>query len=230
MKAVILQSAYFPWRGYFDLIHDADIFCFYDEVKYTKNDWRNRNKIYSPQGVRWLSIPLSRDAVKQKISSVTLPSGFEVAHLDALRNAYDRAPHWDQLEALQKELYQDNHFTLLSKLNQYATQKIASLIGVNTRFVDSADYDLKGDRIERLVNLLNALGATEYITGPSAKNYLAGAEHLFEENKVNLSYKDYGEYPKYPQTHEPFEPFVSILDLIANVSYSEMPNYIWARR
>jgi hypothetical protein len=58
MTAVVLQSSYIPWRGYFDLIHDADVFVFYDDVQYTVNDWRNRNRIKTANGVVWLTIPV----------------------------------------------------------------------------------------------------------------------------------------------------------------------------
>src|SRR3954469_1788276 len=73
MKVVVLQSNYVPWKGYFDLIHDADLFIFYDEVQYTKNDWRNRNRIVTKNGPQWLTIPIPHEAVHQKISEVLLP-------------------------------------------------------------------------------------------------------------------------------------------------------------
>lgn len=58
-KVGVIQSNYIPWKGYFDLIHDVDLFVFYDDVQYTKNDWRNRNLIKTPTGAKWLTIPVS---------------------------------------------------------------------------------------------------------------------------------------------------------------------------
>src|SRR5213075_1126236 len=99
MKVVILQSNYIPWKGYFDLIHDADVFVFYDEVKYTKNDWRNRNKIYTKNGLQWLTIPIGNEAVKSKISEVGLTSSqWQSQHRKAIELGYANAKYFEQLE------------------------------------------------------------------------------------------------------------------------------------
>src|ERR1700757_53722 len=205
MKVVILQSNYLPWKGYFDLINDADVFCFYDEVKYTKNDWRNRNKIYSKNGLQWLSIPINKDAVKLKISEVELPKEWQKHHYNSLQMTYGRASNFTDLEQLMKNLYVEKKFNYLSEFNQYSIQEIATYLDIKTCFVNSIDFELRGDRVERLINLLKDLGATEYISGPTAKNYLAGQEHYFSENNIKLSYKDYNGYPEYKQLMLPHE-------------------------
>jgi hypothetical protein len=230
MKVVILQSNYLPWRGYFDLINDADVFCFYDEVQYTKNDWRNRNKIYSKNGIQWLTIPINKDAVKIKISQVELPPNWMQKHFNSLKLAYGRAPYFKELEELIGDIFFENNFKYLSQLNQYSIKKISSFIGIDTEFVDSKEFELKGDRVERLISLLKHLNATEYISGPAAKNYLAGHEIKFLENNIKLTFKDYSSYPEYIQINQPFENSVSIVDLIANVKREEINNYIWAWR
>jgi len=230
MKAVILQSNYIPWKGYFDLINDADVFCFYDEVKYTKNDWRNRNKIYSKNGVHWLSIPISKDAVKLKISEVELSQNWQLLHYNSLKASYGRSPYYKQLEVLMDDFYSTQRFKTLSEFNHYSIQKIAKLIGITTMFVNSANYNLTGDRLTRLINLLKDLNATHYISGPAAKDYLSGSENLFSDNSIKLLYKDYTGYPRYKQMSEPFENYVSILDLIANLSIEEIRKHIWEWR
>lgn len=228
MKAAIIQSNYLPWKGYFDIINDADVFCFYDEMKYTKNDWRNRNKIYSKNGLHWLTIPINKDAVKQKISEVRLEdSAWQNLHYTTLVNSYSRASYFSQLEFFLNDFYKDHTWNYLSELNQYSIKKIAEYLGIKTKFVNSKDYDLRGDRIERLINLLKDLGATEYISGPSAKDYLKGSENLFEQNNIKLTFKDYSGYPPYKQLSEPFENFVSIVDTIANVEKSDISTYIF---
>jgi hypothetical protein len=230
MKAVILQSNYLPWKGYFDLIHDADVFCFYDEVKYTKNDWRNRNRIYTKNGLQWLSIPISRHAVKQKISEVELPTDWAEAHHTSISIGYGRAPFFRNLQALIDEFYREKKFSYLSEVNQYTIRRISEYIGIETKFVNSADYKLEGDRVERLVNLLKQMGATEYISGPSAKDYISGNEGLFADAGIKLSYKEYGSYPPYRQLLPEFENAVSIVDMIANLDRGEIADYIWKWR
>lgn len=226
MKVVILQSNYIPWKGYFDLLHDADVFVFYDEVKYTKNDWRNRNRIYTKDGVQWLSIPIHKDAVKQKISEVLLPeTDWRNDHINKLEQAYKKAPHFSQLADLMQDIYFAGH-QQLSAFNQYIIQKISAKLDCPTKIINSADLVLEGDRVERLINILKQLNASTYISGPAAKDYLRDYEHLFSDNNITLTYKSY-HYPEYKQLHQPFEQYVSIVDLIANVSWDEIQNYIW---
>jgi len=229
-KVVVLQSNYLPWKGYFDLINDADVFCFYDEVKYTKNDWRNRNKIYSKNGMHWLSISINKDAVKYKISEAKLPENWQEQHYTSLKLSYGRAPFYAQLKLIMDDIYVNNKFETLSEFNQYSIQVIAKFLGIKTKFVNSRDYDLKGDRLERLINLLKDLKATEYISGPSAKDYLTGHEHLFSDAGIKLTYKDYSGYPEYKQLTGAFENYVSIVDLIANLSGEDIRKHIWEWR
>lgn len=229
MRAVVLQSNYLPWKGYFDLIQEADVFVFYDEVQYTKNDWRNRNRICSKNGPTWLTIPISRDAVKQKISEVRVPqTGWQQDHFQVLTHSYRPAPHFGQIEPLLQEIYQDRQWTHLSALNHFCTERIAQVLGLTTRFLDSKTFDLEGGRVERLVSLLRQVGATEYLSGPSARDYLAGSEPLFAAAGIELRFKSYAGYPEYPQLHAPFEHAVSVLDVLANVPLSDCRRCITA--
>jgi hypothetical protein len=229
MRAVVLQSNYLPWKGYFDLIQSADVFVFYDEVRYTKNDWRNRNRVYSKNGLHWLTIPIGAAAVKLPISQVPLPDPrWQDRHFKTLYHTYRPARFFHQIEPLVDELYHGRSWTRLSQLNRYCIESIARLLGISTRFVDSGSLDLAGDRVGRLISVLRQVGATEYLSGPSAREYLAGSERLFEEAGIRLLFKSYAGYPEYPQLHAPFEPAVSILDVLANVELSDCRRCITA--
>lgn len=226
-KVVILQSNYIPWKGYFDLINDADVFIFYDEVKYTKNDWRNRNKIYSANGEQWLTIPIFKEAVNLKISEVKMQTpSWQQLHFKSLYYAYKKAPCFSQIESLINEVYLEREWTYLIDINRYLIERIARMIGIQTRFEDSKAFDLSGERVERLINILNQSGATHYISGPSAKKYLSGSEHLFEKNGIELIYKDYSGYIPYKQMREPFTHAVSIIDTLANVRLDAIKTHI----
>ncbi|MDB6169787.1 MAG: hypothetical protein JWM88_2651 [Verrucomicrobia bacterium] len=222
MRAVVLQSNYLPWKGYFDLIQEADVFVYYDEVQYTKNDWRNRNRICSKNGCHWLTIPVGREAVKQKISDVRLPDPrWQAEHRKTLAHTYRPAKHFAQIEPLLADFYESREWRRLGELNYHCTETIARLLGLQTRFRHAKEFDLEGDRVERLVSLLRQLGATEYLSGPSAREYLAGQEHLFAQAGIDLRFKSYGGYPEYPQLSEPFEHGVSVIDLLANVPLAD---------
>ena len=229
MRAVVLQSNYLPWKGYFDLIQNADVFVYYDEVQYTKNDWRNRNRICTKNGVQWLTIPVSQDAVKLKISEVRIPDPrWQQAHFKALGYGYRRARFFHQIEPLLDEFYTTRTWNFLSELNRHCTERIAGLLGITTRFLDSKAFNLEGGRLERLVSLLQQLGATEYLTGPSAREYLAGGEELFAAAGIQVRFKSYAGYPEYAQLHAPFEHAVSIIDVLANVDLAEARRFITA--
>lgn len=227
MKVVVLQSNYIPWRGYFDLINTADIFCFYDEVKYTKNDWRNRNQIYTKNGLAWLSIPISKDAVKAKISDVELiDNRWQKRHFKTIYQTYNKAPFFAKILPLLEDVYMQKSWVNLSELNQYFIKLICEYIQIETPLVDSKEYNLSEGRIERLANLIQQLKGTEYISGPSGHNYLKGNESLFKEKGIELHYKSYKGYPHYLQNKIPFKNQVSIIDLLSFVPRNQLLEYI----
>jgi hypothetical protein len=228
MNVVILQSNYVPWKGYFDLIHDADTFVFYDCVKYTKNDWRNRNIIYTPNGKQWLTIPIAADAVKLSIDQVDIQdSRWQELHYRSLLIGYRKAPYFDQLHELMVDYLTSKTWKSLSGLNQYLITTISRKMGCNTVFIDSRDLSLQGDRLDRLLGILQQLRATRYISGKSAATYLQEYEHMFHDRSIELVYKEYPNYRQYSQFSEQFEHSVSILDMIAHISWDDLPNYIW---
>ena len=93
--------------------------------------------------------------------------------------------------------------------------------------MDSAAFNLEGDRIQRLLNLLLQANATEYISGPSAKGYMEPHLDLFQDNNIKVIFKEYPEYKSYKQLSAPFEQYVSILDMVAHLQWNEIGNFIW---
>ncbi len=227
-KVVVLQSNYIPWKGYFDLIHDADTFIFYDDVQYTKNDWRNRNKIITAAGPRWLTIPTGIDA-KRLVCEVELrDSTWQAAHWETIRQNYRRAPYFKLYRPVFEAVYLGQQWNNLSRLNQHLIKLIShELLQLPVSFEDSRAYALSGQRLERLLELVRKSGATHYISGPAAKSYID--ESAFTDIGVELIWKDYSGYPEYPQGPLPFEHAVSILDLLFNLG-PEAGEYIWGSR
>jgi hypothetical protein len=201
------------------------------EVQYTKNDWRNRNIINPKGGEHWLTIPISKDSVKSRISEVQLPDNeWQKLHYQTIVNSYHRAPYFHQIKELLEEVYLNRKWEYLSKLNQFITIEISRMLGIKVEFKNSSDFNLEGDRVERLVNILKQLNVENYISGPAAKNYIRDEEYLFKDAKINLEYKSYGNYPEYKQFKEPFIHAVSIIDLLSHVPLNEAPWYIWGWR
>jgi hypothetical protein len=228
MRCVILQPSYIPWRGYFDLIHRADVFVFYDDVQYDKNGWRNRNRIKTAQGTQWLTIPVpQRGIVSGNVPiNAVVPIGNEWArnHLETLRRWYAEAPFFD--EGLLRSLY-DEPAPLLADFTIATTIELATRLGIrDTRFLRSSALRAAGRKTDRLIELLREVGATHYLSGPSARDYIEPEK--FTAAGIELEWMTY-DYPEYPQLYPPFEPFVTVLDLLF-MTGADAPRYIWGDR
>ena len=227
-RVAVLQSNYIPWKGYFDLIHSVDEFVWYDDVQYTKHDWRNRNRIKTPRGVRWLTIPCQAHG-KPRIDQVRIADPrWAEKHWRILTENYADAPFFaryrDDLEAL----YFGQRWEILAELNRTFIKKICrDYLGITTHFLDSADFELHGSRQERLLDLLEQVGAEVYLTGLAALAYIDGQE--FQRRGIEVEWMSQDGYPAYPQLHGDFAHQVSILDLLFQVG-ERAPWYIWGWR
>lgn len=215
MKAVILQSNYIPWKGYFDMMNMADTFIIYDEVQYTKNDWRNRNKIKTANGLQWLTIPVRHEKLSQRIiDTEVFGNDWRRKHWNTISMAYSKAPYFRRYSSLFESLYMDLAETYLSRINYHFFIAVNEVLGIKTKLVWSNELNLIEGKSERLVDLCEKVGADEYISGPAAKGYLNTA--LFVEAGISVIWMDYKDYPEYNQLYPPFDHGVSILDLIFN--------------
>lgn len=209
----VLQSNYLPWKGYFDLIHDVDLFVFYDDVQYTKNDWRNRNRIKIPGGLHWLTVPVGAHIHRLVCEVEITDRAWAARHWKTLRQNYANAPHFAAYAGFFEDMLLRRTWNKLSQLNQELVRGIArDLLGIRTEFSDSRSYPTHGRRGDRLLGLLQALGAERYVSGPAARAYLDQA--LFAEAGIEVCFKSYQGYPEYPQFHPPFVHEVSIVDTL----------------
>lgn len=229
MKCVILQPSYIPWRGYFHQIYKADTFIFYDDVQYETRGWRNRNRVKSPGGAQWLSIPvLNKGSIVNqtsinKISIDRTQNNWREKHWKTLRQAYGKAPFFKEYEKFLSEFYCKN-YDFLADFTIDFTIALARELGIErTIFHRSSDLPACGGETDRLLSLLKLVGATHYITGAAAKNYLE--EEKFAAACITLEYMIY-DYPEYEQLYPPFDAQVSILDLLF-MTGKEAPKYIW---
>lgn len=215
-RVAILQSNYVPWKGYFDMIAAADEFILYDDMQYTRRDWRNRNQIKTPHGVQWLTVPVKvKGRYLQAIRETEIDGhAWTKAHLKSLQQNYRRSKCFDEIVRLLEPLYHQHAITHLSDLNHAFIKAICDYLGIRTRISNSWDYTLAEGKTERLVNLCVQAGGSEYISGPSATNYIN--EQAFAGSGIKLTWFNYNDYPEYPQLWGQFTHQVSILDLLFN--------------
>ena len=215
-RIAILQSNYIPWKGYFDMIAAVDEFVLYDDMQYTRRDWRNRNQIKTPQGVQWLTVPvLVKGKYLQTIRETRIDgSTWAAQHWRSLTQNYRGAAHFAEIAQWLEPLYLGPPFEHLSELNRTLIEAICRFLGIRTSITNSWDYQLCDGATERLADLCVQAGATEYVSGPSARDYID--EGVFRDRDIRLTWFDYAGYPEYPQLWGTFAHGVSILDLLFN--------------
>jgi len=227
-KVAIIQSNYIPWKGYFDIIHDSELFIFHDDLQYTKDDWRNRNKIKTSTGLRWLTIPVGRNEHRLICDVEITDIKWQRKHYDILRQTYFNAPFFKLYETFLREIYLEKKWNNLSELNQYLIKTISrDFLGIKTEFMDSRSFIVNGVKHEKLLNLVIAAGTQVYVSGPAAKHYII--EKDYEDAGIQIIWKDYTGYPEYPQSFDNFCHYVSTLDLLFYTG-NNAPYYIWGWR
>lgn len=224
-KILITQSNYIPWKGYFDAINKVDEFVIYDDVQYTRRDWRNRNQIKTKEGLKWMVIPVEvKGKYFQKIKETKVSDkDWAKNHWAMLLQNYSKAPHFKEMKDVFEELYLNNSEEYLSAINYNFITAINLLLGISTPVCFSNEFNLTEGKTERLVDLCIQRGATDYYTGPAAKNYID--ESFFQKESITVHYLDYNGYPEYPQLFPPFEHGVTMLDLIFNTG-ADAPKYM----
>jgi hypothetical protein len=215
-KIAVVQSNYIPWKGYFDIINRVDEFILYDNCQFTRRDWRNRNIIKTSNGPIWLTIPVKvKGQYYQKIKDTCISEmGWNRKHWKSIAHNYNKAKHFHSYKDQLEELYLGCREKYLSRINYRFILSICQILGIETKISWAMDYDFSEGRNEALVDLCKEAGASEYVSGPTAKGYID--EALFENNGLKLTYMDYSEYPEYHQLYPPFDHAVSIIDLILN--------------
>lgn len=227
MIVVILQPSYIPWRGYFDQIRSADLFIFYDDVQYDKHGWRNRNQIKSPHGKQWLTIPVHSSGVTEglKIKDVKIDWGkpWPKDHLKALTISYNKSPYFKKYRPLLESFYSRQDDTIADFTIDTTIALARELNILHTRFMRSSELvGIEGRRTERLIQILTHVGATHYVSGPSARDYIE--QEKFKAAGITLEYIVY-DYPDYPQLFPPYDPNVTVLDLLF-MTGEEAPKYL----
>ena len=212
---VVLQPGYLPWLGFFEQMCRADVFVYYDDVQYDKHGWRNRNRIKTQHGPTWLTVPVRHSGLGlPRILDVEIDNRQPWArkHLASIRQAYARAPYLsDHLAAFGDVL--SRRWRYLVDLDMATVSLMASSFGVVPVIARSSELGIGGSRSERLVSICQHFGASTYLSGAVARDYLDVP--LFERSGIRVEWQDFV-HPMYPQQHGEFTPYMSALDLLLN--------------
>ena len=215
-KIAILQSNYIPWKGYFDLINMVDEFILYDDMQYTRRDWRNRNKIKTPQGLQWLTIPVEiKGKFFQKINETKVSEkDWAKKHWQSILRNYSKAKYFKDYKDIFEELYLTCDEEYLSQINYKFITTINEILEIKTKLRWSSEFELLDGQTEKLLGICKDCNADIYLSGPAAKDYFN--EDLAKQENIKVEWMDYSRYKEYEQLNPPFEHGVTILDLIFN--------------
>jgi hypothetical protein len=228
-KLLITQSNYIPWIGYFDAISQVDEFVIYDCVQFTRRDWRNRNKILTANGERWLSIPVQvKGKYFQSIEDThVVEEDWASQHWKTIVQSYSKAPYFSETKKIFEELYMNPASKKLSDINYSFIKAICKYLDIKTDIRWHREFKLAEERNERLLGICKQAQADIYLSGPAAKSYMD--LDLFEQNGVSVLFFQYDNFKFYPQLHDKDKIYLSIIDMIFNIG-PETKSYLGKSR
>lgn len=216
MRISINQPSYLGWLGYFELISSSDVFMFLDDVPFSHQSWRSRNRIRTtaPKGWSWLSVPVKNPHVVQNINLVEIDNGRHWAkkHIRTISQYYGKSEHFDEYFGPLKEILESPQ-SLLCELDIETTKYLLECLGIKTKIMRTSDLEASADKSEKLLALCESVGATEYYSPQLSKEYLD--ESIFAEKGIRVLYQDYN-HPTYRQQLSPFVSHMSVIDLLFN--------------
>lgn len=221
MKVAIMQPTYLPWVGYFDLIDTADLFVFLDNVQFAKRSWQQRNRLKTPKGLEWLTVPVTvagsyhQTIVEAKIAE----ADFGKKHLRTIELNYKRARYFERYFPALTEIYESFGAaeSSLAALNQRLIVWLCESLGIAERFVSASALGIEGTKSGLLAEICRAVKADEYLSVMGSFDYLSQAEEYaeFSSRDISVFFHNY-EHPEYSQLYSPFAPFASAIDILFN--------------
>lgn len=210
----VLQPGYLPWLGFFDQMRRSDVFIIYDDVQFDKHGWRNRNRVKSPNGPVWLTVPVHLERSGQLISDICIDNrrAWARKHIGTIRQFYNRAPYLNCYLPILEELL-NKRWERIVDLDMAIIEQFHCWLKLSSRVVLSSQLPIQGNRSERLLNVCLHFNAARYLSGNAAQDYLDVGS--FEKNGIQVEWQNYS-HPQYPQMHGEFVPYLSALDLLLN--------------
>ncbi len=226
MRCAIMQPAYLPWAGYFNLIANTDFFVFLDDVQFEKQSWQNRNRILLNGQPRWLTVPVKRKHLSDCINQIFVDDqgDWRLKHLELLRHTYSRHPYLtDMLSYVRDAL--DPSVIHLSELNIRFIRSIAATLNLSPRFFLSSELGIFGTRSKRLLNICEHFDCDTYLSPLGAAAYLA-EDAVFENSKINLEFQNFSIQSYIQPGSQLFVSHLSIVDVLANLGENATRNYV----
>jgi hypothetical protein len=211
----ILQPGYLPWLGFFEQLYRSDIFVIYDDVQFEKGSWRNRNRIKTPQGAVWLTVPVlskGRDFPLIKDIEINNAVPWQKKHIRTIAQNYSKASFFNEyIDGLESILARPCRY--LIDLNMKLIVWMAEQLEISTPIKMSSELDVPGKSIQRLIAIIQTLDGNHFYEGSAGRNYIDGTD--FKKAAIALTFQDY-QHPEHPQLHGEFISHLSAIDYLFN--------------
>lgn len=210
------QPVYLPWLGLFHKISISDVYCYLDNVQYLKNDWNNRNKIKTSDGVSWLTIPVSnKNYINKNLSQMEIDNkkDWKNKHWKTIYFSYKRSDYFNQYAEFFEDVYK-REWIYLTDICDYMLKFFLDELKIDVKYVKATDLDLNGHKNDLIIDLCKKLNSKYYVFGELGKDY--ADEQKFKSEGINIYYQNY-KHPQYKQLWGDFASNLSIIDLLFNV-------------
>lgn len=221
-----MQPTYMPWAGYLNLMRQVDLFIYLDDAQYERSSWQNRNRVLVKGAPTWITVPVVRGHLGAKINEVVVDdqAQWQQKHTRLLLNAYARHENYVDLKDIITHLAQ-NKEKVLSDLNISLLDEWSRRLDITTPTLRSSKLGIEGTRTQRLISILNEVGATEYITPQGALAYLTEDEFC-RQSAIKLLVHDF-KPPPYPQREtSSFISHLSVLDVLSHIGWQNLKSYV----
>ncbi len=213
MKVAIMQPYFLPYIGYFQLIGAVDLFIVYDNIKYTKKGWINRNRMLVNGVDVMFSLPLKKESDSLQVVQRNLAADFNPEKLlNGWRGAYARAPYFEETFALLERIVRNQEKNLFGFIHSSIVDTCSHLgLGSEIRVSSdiAIDHELKGE--DKVIALCEAVGARTYINATGGLDLYSSSR--FQSHGIDLRFIQSVQF-EYPQFGATFVPWLSIVDTL----------------
>jgi hypothetical protein len=214
----IAQPTFLPWAGWFDLADQVDQLIILDDVAFSKQSWQQRNRIRTPEGLSYVTVPVrSSGRLGQRIADTAIAGpAFAEKLVRTIAQNYGRAAYFARYFPEFCAVLRTAVATgMLCELNCALIEWFAEKLCIETPRVRSSELGVDGKRGAHVAKLCERVGANRYRSPPGAEDYLVEDRCEFDSRSMRIELHVY-EHPAYRQCFNPFVPYASVLDLLLN--------------
>lgn len=211
--AAIHQPNYLPWIGFFNKIHRSDVFVFMDDAEYSSGSWLDRNRVKTPDGWTWLTVPVQKSKGLIKEAQINQQQDWRSDHWKTFTHNYGGAEYFENWRPFLEETY-DREWEYLYPLDRHLIEGICDRVGIDYEFVDASTLNVDAKASERLAELCNVVDADTYLCGMGADDYME--DDVFYQRGISVTYQDF-DHPTYEQRFDEFVPNMTFLDAVLNI-------------